>query len=163
MIKSLSVLFVIAVWFTLTGCSYRLAGVKPLGESVRVVITSNAANVVRSQGYLQKEVAAAIENKLGWNVSPAGSAKLSLTIDEEKITAIGNDSRGIATRWNITLSGHVMLTSKHGTVVNQWSGISYSAGLNDEAAAIEFAANNAGLQIATWLESWIESQPALTP
>ena len=159
MMRSLSVCAAVVILIALSSCSYRLAGVKPLGESVRVVITSNAANVVRSQSYLQHEIAAAIENKLGWSVSPAGSAKLTLTIDEERIQAIGNDSRGIATRWNITLSGNAMLTSKHGSVINQWSGVCYSAGLNDEAAAIEFAANNASLQIATWLEGWIESQP----
>jgi hypothetical protein len=159
MMRYLSVFAALCLLIALSSCSYRLAGVKPLGEPVRIVITSNATNIVRSQSYLQKEVAAAIENKLGWNVSPAGSAKLSLTINEEVIQAIGSDSRGIATRWNITISGNVMLTSKHGSVINQWSGICYSAGLNDEAAAIELAANSAGLQIATWLEGWIESQP----
>ena len=160
MIKFLSVISVgVMALIVLSGCSYRLAGVKPLGEPVRVVIASNASNIVRSQGYLQQEIAAAIENKLGWQVSPTGSAKLSLTVEKERIEATGNDSRGIATRWNITISGQVMLTSQHGTAINKWEAVGYSSGLKNEADAISLAANNAGLQIATWLENWIESQP----
>jgi hypothetical protein len=125
-----------------------------LGEPLRVIISSNAAHVVRSQAYLQREVAAAIEQKLGWQVSPSGSARLNLTIDEEKITAIGNNNRGIATRWRIELEGNAMLTSKHGNVIRRWSATGYSAGLNDEAAALEQAAENAGQHISTWLEGW---------
>jgi hypothetical protein len=141
----------------LSSCSYRMAGIAPLGESVRVVITSNSANVVRVQSYLQSEVAAALENKLGWHVSPTGSAKLELTIDQETINAIGNDTRGIASRWNITVTGNALLTSKHGNSLSRWTGTGYSAGLNDEASALQSAANNAGLTISTWLENWAET------
>jgi hypothetical protein len=140
----------------LPSCNYRIAGVAPLGESVRVIITSNSANVVRVQTYLQSEVAAALENKLGWHVSSTGSAKLELTIDQETIDAIGNDTRGIATRWNITVNGNALLTSKHGNALSRWTGTGYSAGLNDEASALQSAANNAGLTISTWLENWAE-------
>jgi hypothetical protein len=47
-----------------------------------------------------------------------------------------------------------MLTSKHGNVIRRWSATGYSAGLNDEAAALEQAAENAGQHISTWLEGW---------
>jgi hypothetical protein len=149
-------LLFIACACVLSSCSYRLGGVAPLGEPVRVVITSNAANVVRVQSYLQQEVAAALENKLGWRVSPTGSAKLEITIDQESINAIGNDARGIANRWNITVTGNALLTSKRGNTLTRWTGTGYSAGLNDEAAALQLAANNAGLNLSTWLEQWIE-------
>jgi len=147
----------------LSSCSYRLAGVKPLGEPVRVVVSVNQARLVRVQGYLQEEVAAALENKLGWRVSPTGSAKLELFIDEEKIDATGKDSRGIASRWTITCSGQALLTSRRGTLHGPWRGTGYSSGLPDEAEALQQAARTAAEMIAAWLEHHAESWPAEAP
>jgi hypothetical protein len=144
----------------LTSCSYRMAGVKPLGEPIRVEITTNKSRLVRVQGYLQEAVAAAIENRLGWRVSPAGSAKIELFIDEEVIDARGTDSRGIATRWTITCRGKALFTSRHGNATTPWTGTGYSAGLNDEADALENAALNAASLLATWLENQAEQWPA---
>ncbi len=143
----------------LSQCSYRMAGVRPLGEPIRITITKNATSAVRAQAYLQKEIGDAIENKLGWEVSPSGSARLQITIDKEDIFASGNDTRGIATRWNINLHGQVLITSRYGNAVSNWSATAYSSGLNNEAAALESAAIIAGEQISTWLEVWIEQQP----
>lgn len=147
----------------LSSCSYRLAGVKPLGEPVRVVVSFNEARLVRLQGYLQEEVALALESKLGWRVSPAGSAKIELFIDEEKIDATGKDSRGIASRWTITCGGQVMLTSKRGNIHTPWRGTGYSSGLPDEATALQQAARNAAELIAAWLENEAERWPAEAP
>lgn len=143
-----------------SACSYRLAGIKPLGESVRVVITVNKARLVRLQGYLQEEVANAVESKLGWRVSPSGSAKLELHIDEEKILPSGNDSRGIVSRWTITCGGQILLSSKRGHAHGPWSGTGYTSGLPDEATALQQAAKSAAEQIAVWLENEAEHWPA---
>lgn len=144
----------------LTSCSYRMAGVKPLGEPIRVEITTNKSRLVRVQGYLQEAVAAAIENRLGWRVSPTGSAKIELFIDEEVIDARGSDTRGIASRWTITCRGKALFTSRHGNATTPWTGTGYSAGLNDEAEALENAALNAASLLATWLENQAEQWPA---
>lgn len=147
----------------LSSCSYRLAGVKPLGEPVRVVVSVNEARLVRLQGYLQEEVAIALEAKLGWRVSPAGSAKIELRIEEEIIDASGKDSRGIASRWTITCGGQVLLTSKRGNLHGPWRGTGYSSGLADEATALQQAARNAAELIAAWLENEAERWPAEAP
>lgn len=145
---------------TLSSCSYRMAGIKPLGEPIRVEISTNKSRLVRVQGYLQEAVAAAIENKLGWRVSPTGSAKIELFIDEEVIDARGSDTRGIASRWTITCRGKALFTSRHGNANTPWTGTGYSSGLNDEAEALQLAAQNAANLLATWLENQSEQWPA---
>lgn len=144
----------------LPACSYRLAGVKPLGEPIRVVISVNHGRLVRLQGYLQEAVAAALENKLGWRVSPSGSAKIELSIDQEQIKATGSDTRGIASRWTITCGGNALLTSKRGNATTPWTGTGYSSGLPDEPEALQLAARNAAELISVWLESQSEAWPA---
>jgi hypothetical protein len=142
-----------------TGCSYRLAGVKPLGEPIRVVVTVNKGRLVRLQGYLQEEAAAMLENRLGWHVSPTGSAKLELTIDEERIDANGSDSRGIASRWVITTGGNALLSSRRGNALSPWRGTGYSSGLPDEPEALQQAARNAADSLGVWLEAQSEAWP----
>ena len=153
-------LLTVVTALVLSACSYRLAGVKPLGEPVRVVISVNHGRLVRLQGYLQEEIAASLENKLGWRVSPTGSAKLELHIDEEKITPSGNDARGVVSRWTITCGGQALLTSKRGNLHGPWTGTGYSGGLPDEATALQLAARNAAEQISVWLENEAEHWPA---
>ncbi len=151
-------LVVAVLW--LPACSYRLAGVKPLGEPIRVVVTVNKGRLVRLQGYLQEAVAATIENKLGWRVSPTGSAKIELSIDQEQINASGSDTRGIASRWTITCGGNALLTSKRGNATTPWTGTGYSSGLPDEPEALQLAARNAAELISVWLENQSEAWPA---
>ena len=157
-IWSMAILTVVSA-LVLSACSYRLAGVKPLGEPVRVVMSVNQGRLVRLQGYLQEEIAASLENKLGWRVSPTGSAKLELHIDEEKITPSGNDARGVVSRWTITCGGQALLTSKRGNMHGPWTGTGYSSGLPDEATALQLAARNAAEQISVWLENEAEHWP----
>ncbi len=152
-------LLLLAGVLVLPACSYRMAGVKPLGEPVRVVVSINEARLVRLQGYLQTAVAAAIENKLGWRVSPSGSAKIELLIEQETIVASGKDSRGIASRWTITCRGNALLTSRRGNATSPWTGTGYSSGLGDEAEALQAAAQNAADLLAVWLENHSESWP----
>lgn len=158
--RVVAVVSVLLAMLMLPSCSYRLAGVKPLGEPIRVVVSVNEARLVRVQGYLQEAVASAIENKLGWRVSPTGSAKIELTIEQEHIVANGRDSRGIASRWTITCNGNALLTSRRGNATSPWTGTGYSSGLPDEPEALQLAATNAADLLATWLENQAESWPA---
>ena len=147
----------------LTSCSYRLAGVAPLGEPLRVIISINQGRLVRVQGYLQDEVASAIQNRLGWEVSPTGTAKIELHIEEEIISSTGRDPRGIASRWTISCRGQSLLTSRRGNATGTWTGTGYSGGLEDEAAALQQAAQQAADLIAVWLEDQAKHWPAPTP
>jgi hypothetical protein len=137
----------------LPGCRYRLAGIAPLGEDVRIEVAVNQGRLVRLQGYLQDEVATALEQKLGWRVRATGSARLALVIDEEHIDASGSDARGIATRWTITTSGQALLTSRRGHAQTPWTGTGYTSSLGDEPEALRQAARNAAELIAVWLEN----------
>ena len=162
---------------TLAGC-YRVARPADLEEPVRVVITSNDARLVRAQAYLQQAVAEALVDKLGWRVSPTGSARLALTLQMERIDAVGTTpDRDIPSRWSITLRGQVLLTARRGNLYSGYQGTGYANGLTgvpgiagkpgtvsqesyDEAAALHDAAQNAALTIAAWLEGATGAWPA---
>jgi hypothetical protein len=162
---------------TLAGC-YRVARPADLEEEVRVVITSNDARLVRAQAYLQQAVAEALVEKLGWRVSPTGSARLALTLQVERISAVGTTpDRDIPSRWSITLRGQALLTARRGNLYSSYTGAGYANGLTgvpgvagkpgtvsqesyDEAAALHDAAQNAALTIAAWLEGATGAWPA---
>jgi hypothetical protein len=147
----------------LSACSYRVAGVAPLGEPLRVVVSVNQGRLVRVQGYLHDEVAAAIERRLGWEISPTGSAKVELHIDEEIISSSGSDARGVAIRWTISCRGQTLFTARRGNASSTWTGTGHSGGLADEAAALQQAARNAAEVITVWLEHQAQQWPAATP
>ena len=132
---------------------------KQILDSVRQMIGR-----VRSQkkipSYLQEAVATAIEQRLGWQVGPTGSAKIELRIDEELISSSGRDERGIASRWTIVCRGQTLFTSRHGNTTGTWSGTGHSSGLQDEATALQQAARSAADLIAVWLEDQAERWPA---
>ena len=143
-----------------TACSYRATRVPPLGESVRVVVTVNDARLVRAQAELQRAVARAVVNHLGWRVEPTGSAKLELTLGEEHIAPTSTTSRDIPTGWSITLHGQMLLTSRHGAAHSTYTGNGYVTSLSDEPEAIRTAAEDAAALIATWLEHDAQRWPA---
>lgn len=143
----------------MSSCSYRAAGVAALGEPVRVVVSVNQGRLVRVQGYLQEAVASAIEHRLGWQVSPGGSAKIELHIAEEVISSSGRDARGIASRWTIACRGQSLFTSRRGNASGTWSGTGHSSGLEDEATALQQAARQAADLITAWLEDQAERWP----
>jgi hypothetical protein len=146
----------LAALLPLVGC-YRLEPPAELGQDVRVEITVNNARMVRSQAYLQSAVAGALASQLGWHVSPNGSAKLQLTIDEEDISSSGTDWRDTPNRWTIRLHGQILLTSRHASELGTWTGTGYASALtstrDDEPSALRNAAENAASTIATWLEA----------
>lgn len=140
------------VLFALAGC-YRATPPPQLGESVRIIVTSNDARLVRSQLYLQQEIARAIEDKLAWTVSPTGSAKLAISISEEDIGSNASDVHNIPARWNIELKGHALLSSKRGHFTTDFSGTGSASNLAGEPTALQQAAQNVGASIAGWLET----------
>jgi outer membrane lipopolysaccharide assembly protein LptE/RlpB len=149
--KLLAAAFVLAAM--LTGCGYRLAGAPALGEPIRVVVVSNDARLVRSQAALQQAVADSLQSRLGWQVSPTGSAKLELTIAQERIASTGTDQRDVPARWSIRMQGKVLIAARDGNAFGDYQGTGYSSGLGDEPEAIKAAAAEAALLISTWLES----------
>lgn len=134
------------------GC-YRMQAPAELGQTVRVEIMSNDARLVRSQGYLQQAITDALVSRLGWTVSPTGSARLQVTIEREDISSSGTDQQNTPSRWTIVLKGQALLSSRRSPKMIQWVGSGYSGSLADEPTAIKSAATNAAVTIATWLEA----------
>lgn len=141
----------------LAGC-YRVAAPPALGETVRVQVTVNDARLVRAQASLQTAVARALEQRLGWRVSPAGSARLELTLAEEAIGSTATDRRDVPARWTIRLQGAAQLRSARGTLNTLYDGTGHASGRMDEAEALDEAAANAALQITTWLETTLQER-----
>lgn len=145
------------------GC-YRLKPPEAIDQPVRVEITSNDARLVRAQGYLQQEVADALANRLGWTVTPNGSARLQITIEREDVSSSGTDQRNTPNRWTVVLNGQVLLSSRRMTAATTWTGSGYTSALSsttdDEASAIRNAAASAALTISTWLEAELRAHPA---
>jgi len=143
--------FLVAALALLVGC-YRIGRPADLGETVRVVVVTNDARLVRAQAYLQAEVAEALEHRLGWRVDPTGSARLELGLAQEAIAATAEDRRGIPARWSITLSGGVVLIAAGGQVASTYRGVGHASGVADEPEALRQAARIAAGDIAVWLE-----------
>lgn len=135
------------------GCAYRLGGPPALGEDIRVEVVADDARLVRAQTELQRAVAATLRDRLGWSVSPAGSARLQLVIGEERISANSRDDRNIPQRWSITVRGRSLLVSaRRGGHEAAFSGVGYASGIDQEREALRLAADNAAENIAVWLE-----------
>ena len=139
------------VLMLLAGC-YRVGRPAELGEPVRVVVVTNDARLVRAQAYLQAEVAEALEHRLGWRVSPTGSARLELGLAQEGLDSTAEDRRGIPARWSIALSGGALLISARGQTAGTYRGVGHASGVADEPEALRQAARNAAAEIAVWLE-----------
>ncbi len=158
-----TVLALAAVLTPATGC-YRPQAPATLEQPVRVEITANDARLVRAQGYLQQEVADALTNRLGWKVTPAGSARLQIVIEREDITSSGTDQRNTPNRWTVQLHGQVLINSRRLTAASVWTGSGYASALSsttdDEASAIRNAAQSAALTISTWLEAELRRRQA---
>jgi hypothetical protein len=142
----------VALALLLGGCGYRVAAPAPLGEAVRIEIAVDEARLVRAQAYLQTAVAQAIEGKLGWRVSPTGSARLSLTLKRETVQTNGTADRDIPAQWTITLEGDALLTAQRGKLFTGYTGTGYASALASEPDALRAAAQTAAESIAAWLD-----------
>ena len=136
----------------LAGCYHRATPPR-LDETVSVRLAVDDARLVRAQAYLQAEVARALVDRLGWHVSPAGTARLELSMREETISTVGTNARDVPARWSVTLHGHALLTSRRGTDLGDFMGTGYASSLADEPAALQQAARLAAMNVATWLET----------
>ena len=118
-----------------------------------MVVVTNDARLVRAQASLQAEIAEALEHRLGWRVSPTGSARLELPLAQETIDSTAEDRRGIAARWSIALSGGALLVSARGQTASPYRGVGHASGVEDEPEALRQAARNAAAEISAWLEN----------
>ncbi len=135
-------------------CScYQARNPPSLDEAVRVSVVSDRARLVQAQASLQTALAASLTDRLGWQVSPLGSARLAIDIERELIDVTVRDARGVPTRWSIRLQGTALLTSQKATLAERFTGVGYSTGLLDEAQALQVAANNAAFTLTSWLET----------
>jgi len=146
---------VIAVLLVVCGGCYRIAPPPAVDEAVRVVVVANDARLVRGQAALQSEVAAALTQRLGWQVEPSGSARLDISLAREDQQETASDRRGIPARWSITLHGTARLRTRDGEIAHVWRGVGHASGLNDEAAALDQAAHNGAAEIAAWLQATV--------
>ncbi len=135
----------------LAGC-YHVRQPPQIDEPVKVDVVANEARLVQAQGYLQRAIGDSLVNRLGWRVSPEGSARLEIAIADEHIDAASKDSRDITVRWSIRVTGTALLCSQKGNVVGTFSGVGYSSGLVDENEALKAAAENAAFNLSSWLE-----------
>jgi hypothetical protein len=138
----------------LTGC-YRLASPPDVGEVVRLEIVGNHSHVVRAQGYFTDALAKALVARLGWRVSPAGTAKLQLTLSEEVIDPQSRDRRGVTNSWAIRLSGNALLVARGGSLTGTFTGVGNATGLvaiQGEPEALQAAASQAADDLVSWLD-----------
>ncbi len=153
----------------LAGC-YRLAAPPDLGETVRVEIVGNDGKLVRSQGYLTDAVAEALVKRLGWHVSPNGSAKLQLAIREERIKATAQDTRDVSDAWSVRIEGTALLVARGGSLTGTFTGLGNYTGLHSlqgEPEALQAAAIQAADDLVSWLDvnavRVIPATPAAAP
>jgi len=142
----------------MSGC-YRIAAPEAAGTTVRVDIVSTDTSLVRARLELERALGVALVHRLGWQVAPNGSARLSVSLGQESIAATAGDRSGITARWRITLNGAFVFENGEQRRTATYSGIGHSGGLQDEADAIRKAAEDAAAAIVTQLELGLATTP----
>ena len=148
---------------TCNGC-YRLANPPELGEAVRIEIVGNQGKLVRTQGYLTDAIAKGLVQRLGWRVSPNGTATLQLSIREEEIRANSQDRRDITNSWSIRIQGNALLVARGGSLIGTFTGVGNNTGLSTnpgEPEALQAAANQAADDLISWLD--IQAKTLIAP
>lgn len=142
------------------GCAYTVAAPPPLNEAVRIEIAVDDARLVRAQAYLQAAIANAIQGRLGWAVSPRGSARIALTLKQEAIQTIATTTLDVPASWSVTLKGSALFDSQHGHVLTTYQGTGYTTpgigfdtALSAEPAALQAASDAAALIVVAWLDA----------
>jgi hypothetical protein len=137
----------------LAGCTWRAEPPPPLGETVRIVVRSADLRLPQAAAHLERAVGEAVVRDLGWRVTPAGSARLELAIQAERIRTTADDDRGVPIRWEVRLRGTALLVGAAGTTgPHAFSGTGSYGGLADEDRALRTAAADAARDLAEWLE-----------
>ena len=136
----------------LGGC-YAVREPPQIGEAVRIEVISDRGRLVQAQAFLNTAIGDSIVERLGWQVSPVGSARLELSIAQEYIDVSQRDSRGIPNQWVIRLQGTALLVCQKGNIYEHFSGLGYATGLNDQDAGLRTAAQDAAWGLTSWLET----------
>jgi len=136
----------------LGGC-YAVREPPQIGEAVRIEVISDRGRLVQAQAFLNTAIGDSIVERLGWQVSPVGSARLELSIAQEYIDVSLRDSRGVPNQWVIHLQGTALLVCQKGNIYEHFSGLGYATGLNDQDAGLRTAAQDAAWGLTSWLET----------
>ena len=143
----------------LTGCGYRLQNPPALDEGLAISISSSDTRLVRSQAYLQDEVARSIRQRFGWDIHPQGGAQLKLEILREDIGSAARARRGPTTRWSIEIRVHATLIRDDAVVLSSreqgrraFTGTGYATSRDNEPEGLQTAAENLAAQLSDWLE-----------
>ena len=134
------------------GCAYRLQSPVAIDEPIRIQVVTDQGRYPRAGIYLQEEVSDQLAVQTGWKVRPDGSARLDLSLEADRISASGDDNRGMPTRWRIVLHGTALLVTRRGTRTHQFTGNGYASTREQEPAALRAAATDAATAIAAWLQ-----------
>lgn len=141
------------------GACYRPEPPPRIDEPVAVRVVASNARLVRAQAYLQESVATRIHNRLGWDITPSGSARLDLVIDKETIDPTAKDTRGVPVQWAVRVNCTVLLAWRGGTRTIKITGIGYYTSPLDEAEGLRTAADQAAASLVDWIEA-IQPTPA---
>ena len=136
----------------LAGC-YAVRQPPQIGEAVRIEVVSDRGRLVQAQAFLDTAIGDSLVERLGWEVSPVGSARLELSIAQEYIDVSQRDSRGIPNQWVIRLQGTALLVCQKGNIYEHFSGLGYATGLNDQDEGLRIAAQDAAWGLTSWLET----------
>lgn len=137
--------------FVLCGC-YRIAAPTNPGTTVRIDMVDTDTALVRAQLEVQRALGIALAQRLGWTVTPNGTARLAVSLSQEDISVTAGDRDGIAARWRITLNGSFVFEHGEQRHVATFTGIGHASSLSDEPAAIRKAAEDAAAVITYHLE-----------
>lgn len=129
----------------------RLEGPAQRADGIRIAVVADRGRIPRAGPDLQAAVADAVAYRTGWSVSPAGAARLDLSIDEDTFAAASDDPRGIANRWRYTVEVTALLVAADGTRTWTGRGTGYAGSRAEEIAASRAAAADAADQLARWL------------
>ncbi|TVR08806.1 MAG: hypothetical protein EA401_13540 [Planctomycetota bacterium] len=143
----------------ISGCGYRLQNPPPLDEGLAIHISSSDTRLVRSQAYVQDEVARSLRQRFGWDIHPQGGAQLQLEILREDIASAARARRGPTTRWSIEIRVHAQLIRDDEIVLSSrkqgrrsFTGTGYATSRDNEPEALREAAENLAAQLSDWLE-----------
>jgi hypothetical protein len=135
-----------------TGC-YQARLPPQIGEAVRVEVVSDRGRYEQAQAELHESLASTLTDRLGWRVSPGGSARLMVAISQEQVGVTLRDARGLPVQWSIRLNGSALLVCQKGSLAERFTGVAYATSLNDEDQALASAASNAAFSLSCWLET----------
>lgn len=137
-------------FLALGGC-YRPAPPAAIEETVRLEFVANDGRFVRAQGYLAEEIADALVRRNGWRVGPQGTARLAITLHEERLRAAGRSDDDVVQQQRVRLRGTALLTTRSGSLSSDFSGETIISSVGDEPEALRGAAKACATSIVEWL------------